>query len=192
MTFSLLTQTKLCFEPFQRTRITFDRAGAAMMLCIGMTTGCAVTNESPHITSSIYTATNHSPEASFSMFPAPVKGMTQHVLQLPKQDNESDYEVEVQLGKTELADCNLKGYWGDLAQRNLEGWGYSFYEMTEYSEGMSTMVMCYEPKTTRFIPIGDAFKFKYNSRLPKVFYLPADVELTYRTWKTTQRYQTTN
>ena len=41
-----------------------------------------------------------------------------------------------------------------------------------------------EPKVDRFITLGGEPKLlRYNSRLPVVVYVPADVEVRYRIWR---------
>ncbi|QBF81375.1 hypothetical protein EXU30_00680 [Shewanella maritima] len=76
--------------------------------------GCASTDSSEQVSLNtyVYQPTTHAPIESIKMFPAPVSGMKQHIIEMPPLTDESRYMVEFQLGKTMLADCNLRGLWG--------------------------------------------------------------------------------
>lgn len=65
--------------------------------------------DAPMISVSSMNANNYAPVETVKMFPAPKKGMVQHILTLPKLENETDYMVEIQIGQTQLVDCNKHG-----------------------------------------------------------------------------------
>lgn len=138
----------------------------------------------PMVSIASFTAQNYQPQEASKMFPAPKAGVVQHILTLPKLDNEDDYMVEIQIGKTRMVDCNQHRLKGELTEQTLKGWGYSFYHVAELSEGPSTMKACIDgtPKEA-FVQLPTELKIKYDSRLPKVFYLPEGSELRFRTWK---------
>ncbi|WXL24712.1 serine protease inhibitor ecotin [Ectopseudomonas mendocina] len=126
------------------------------------------------------------PEA-LKPYPAPTEGYTRHVIDLPKLDNENDHKVELLAGKTMEVDCNIHRLGGQWQDKTAEGWGYSYYELSDVGPGISTMMGCpnNEPKKA-FVPAGGEAKLvRYNSKLPIVVYTPADVEVRYRVWSAT-------
>ncbi|GIU33118.1 serine protease inhibitor ecotin [Shewanella schlegeliana] len=136
------------------------------------------------ISAQMYTVNDYSATEETKMFPAPQAGQVQHILTLPKLDNEADYKVEIQIGQTKMVDCNKHGLNGELKQHSVKGWGYNYYQVDTISEGPSTMMACFDQaKTEKFLPIRDDLMLKYDSRLPKVFYLPENTQVRYRVWK---------
>lgn len=117
-------------------------------------------------------------------YPKADVGFVRQVIHLPAQTNEADFKVEILAGKTLDVDCNLQRLGGMLEEKNLEGWGYSFYRLEKVSGPMSTMMGCPDSKTQKaFVPVvGDGFVLNYNSKLPIVVYVPKDVEVRYRVW----------
>lgn len=133
---------------------------------------------------------DYSAQEATKMFPAPAAGMVQHILSLPKLENEDDYMVEIQIGQTQMVDCNKHGLNGELKELTVQGWGYNYYQVDEIAEGPSTMMACFElAKKEAFVRIPGELKIRYDSRLPKVFYLPEGAELRFRTWKVDSTYQ---
>ena len=120
-----------------------------------------------------------------SVYPTTVDGRARHVIELPKVVDEGRFMVELVPGKTELADCNLRGYRASLERRTLAGWGYPFYVLAEPEPGPRTNKACPAgSQTRRFVRVtGDGLLLPYNSRLPLVVYLPRDVQLKYRIWR---------
>lgn len=131
-----------------------------------------------------FTSASYQAQDASKMFPAPAPGMVQHILTLPKLENEANYMVEVQVGQTKLVDCNKHGLRGELKAVNLQGWGYTYYQVAEIAEGPSTMMACFDQaKTEAFVRIPGDHKLAYNSKLPMVFYIPEGAELKYRVWR---------
>ena len=57
-------------------------------------------------------------------FPPAAEGMVRHVLQLPKQDDESVYKVELIVGKMVRVDeGNRYFYTGKIEEEMISGWG---------------------------------------------------------------------
>ncbi|WP_272677333.1 serine protease inhibitor ecotin [Providencia huaxiensis] len=119
-------------------------------------------------------------------YPKAESGMTRHVIELTKQQNENDFMVELVIGKTIKADCNRQWFMGDLDRKTLEGWGYDYYKLDEVKGPASTMMGCSEPAKDRFVPtqLGDDAFVRYNSKLPIVVYAPKDMQVKYRIWST--------
>ena len=121
-------------------------------------------------------------------FPAPEPGFVRHVIHLPVGNYENDLKVELLPGKVIETDCNTRQFIGQLQEKTLEGWGYTYYVLPNIEGPISTMMACPEDsKKMQFVPVtGSAGSLLYyNSRLPVVVYLPEEVELRWRTWVAT-------
>ena len=61
-------------------------------------------------------------------FPPAEEGMVRYVLQLPKQEDESAYKVELIVGKTvEIDEANRYFFVGEIEALSIKGWGYTRY-----------------------------------------------------------------
>ncbi|BAJ02686.1 serine protease inhibitor, ecotin [Shewanella violacea DSS12] len=143
------------------------------------------------ITSQAFSSSNYQAQEATKMFPAPEAGMVQHILTLPKLDDESNYMVEILIGQTQMVDCNGTSLSGDLKQESVKGWGYSYYQVDSITQGPTTMMACFkQAKKEAFVSIRADLKIKYDSRLAKVFYLPKGSELRYRIWTVESQFNT--
>ena len=141
------------------------------------------------IISQSFNSKNYQTDETTKMFPAPRQGMEQHRLLLPTLDNEANYMVEIKIGKTQLVDCNKHGLSGELTEHSLKGRGYHYYQVDSIKPGPSTMMECFDKaKTEIFLSIPGELTMKYDSRLPKIFYLPQGSELKYRVWSTDSEF----
>ncbi|GGQ06907.1 serine protease inhibitor ecotin [Shewanella litoralis] len=140
------------------------------------------------VQTSVMSAENYQAQGDTKMYPAPQDNMVQHVLTLPKLNNESEYLIEIQIGQNKLVDCNQMRLMGEIHTLSLEGWGYPYYQVDSIIEGPSTRMMCTEAKKAQFISLNDAITQQYDSRLAKVFYLPKDVQLRYRIWRAASEF----
>ncbi|POA21905.1 ecotin [Pseudomonas sp. FW300-N1A1] len=124
-------------------------------------------------------------------FPKAENGFTRQVIHLAPQAREDNYQVEILAGKTLAVDCNQQRLGGILEEKNLEGWGYSFYRMEKVIGPMSTLMACPDGKRTQaFVPVvGDGFMLRYNSKLPIVLYVPKDIEVRYRIWSAADKVE---
>jgi ecotin len=120
-------------------------------------------------------------------FPPPEKGMVRYVLQLPKQDDESAYKVELIVGKTVLLDEHNRYFFGGkIQQETIKGWGFPRYNVSQLGPMAGTQLAIdpNAPKVSRFITLGgEPYLIRYNSRLPVVVYAPEGVEVRYRIWR---------
>ncbi|WP_028945162.1 serine protease inhibitor ecotin [Pseudomonas vranovensis] len=117
-------------------------------------------------------------------YPEAEKGFTRQVIHLPQQADESAFKLEVMAGKQLQVDCNRQHLGGNLEEKTLQGWGYSYYRLEKVMGPASTLMAC--PDNTRkeaFVPVvGDGFMLRYNSKLPVVVYVPDGVQVRYRIW----------
>ena len=118
-------------------------------------------------------------------YPKAQENQVRHVIELEKKDNESNYQVELIVGKELMVDCNRQWFGAELDKKDLEGWGYNYYVVSDLNGPMSTMMGCPDNvKKPAFVQANmgqDAF-IRYNSKLPIVVYAPADVDIKYRVW----------
>jgi ecotin len=120
-------------------------------------------------------------------FPAAEDGMVRYVINLPEQDNEDDWRVELQVGKTVSLDAaNRYFFGGQLEAETIKGWGFTRYILRELGPMAGTLMAVdpNAPKVDRFITLGGEPRLlRYNSRLPLVVYVPDGVEVRYRYWR---------
>ena len=121
-------------------------------------------------------------------FPPAEEGMVRYVLQLPKQDDESIFKVELIVGKTvQVDEKNRYFFGGNIEKETIKGWGYPSYKVSKMGPMAGTLMAVDPdaPKVARFIALGDEpYLIRYNSRLPIVIYVPEDAEVRYRIWTT--------
>ncbi len=147
-----------------------------LTVCFLMTSGCAVIG------------TEH-PE--LKAFPAAKEGMIRFVITLPQKErgDEDNFMVEIVTGKDLLVDgVNLVRLGSNIETHTLEGWGYSYYEVTGSSMTMSTRMAVPDnsAKVTKFV-IAPSIKVRYNSRLPIVVYAPEGYRVQYRIWESSNK-----
>jgi ecotin len=119
-------------------------------------------------------------------FPRAQAGMVRHVLQLPEQDDESAFKVELVVGKTVQTDPHNRYFFGgEIVEETIEGWGFPRFVVSALGP-MGGTLMAVDPdapKVDRFVTLrGEPFLIRYNSRLPVVVYVPEGVEVRYRIW----------
>ena len=120
-------------------------------------------------------------------FPPADAGMVRHVLQLPKQADESAFKVELIVGRTVPLDEHNRYFFGGRIQKeDIKGWGYTRYVVGTLGPmaGTQMAVDPNAPMVDRFITLaGEPYLIRYNSRLPVVVYVPEGAEVRYRIWK---------
>ncbi|MFZ5569920.1 MAG: ecotin [Thermodesulfobacteriota bacterium] len=119
-------------------------------------------------------------------FPPAEAGMVRCVLQLPRQEDESSFRVELLVGQTVLIDKQNRYFFGGkIAAETISGWGFTCYRVSDLGPmaGTRMAVNPDAPKVARFITLGgEPYIIRYNSRLPIVVYVPEGVEVRYRIW----------
>lgn len=126
-------------------------------------------------------------------FPAAQQGMERFVIQLPHKERgeEDDFRVELIAGKTMMTDgVNLVRLGSRIEPHNLQGWGYTYYELTGTDQTLSTMMAPPEgaPQVASFVTAAPLL-VRYNSRLPIVVYAPKGYEIRYRIWQASETTQ---
>ena len=119
------------------------------------------------------------------MFPKPEFNKEQKVIKLKPLENESDYMVELLIGKSTVTDaCNNYFLMGKLEEKNLEGWGYNYYNFESDGNVATTLMGCMNNSTTEKVVYAETLKVRYNSRLPIVVYVPKGFVVNYKLWNT--------
>jgi ecotin len=120
-------------------------------------------------------------------FPPAEDGMTRYVIGLPPKDDESALRVELLIGKTVRTDAGNRYFFGGtLETETIAGWGFDRHIVRKLGPMAGTLMAVdpNAPKVDRFITLaGEPRLLRYNSRLPLVVYVPADVEVRYRIWR---------
>jgi len=134
----------------------------------------------------LFTVSGVLAEDNLKAFPSAGEGMVRHVLQLPKQTDESDYRVELIVGKTVEVDAQNRYFFvGRIEAETIKGWGFTRYIVKKLGP-MGGTLMAIDPsipKVERFITLGgEPYLIRYNSRLPIVVYVPEGVDVRYRIW----------
>lgn len=154
---------------------------AVAMLAI-LSASCAL---NPHHSQSQDGVSVVNPESlkNLAPFPKVQEGFQRYVIHLNPNVQDDAYQVELIVGKTVKVDCNQHRFGGSIAEKDLTGWGYTYYEFTTQCQMASTMMACpNQPETEKFIT-GATKLVRYNSRLPIVVFVPTGYELKYRLWK---------
>jgi ecotin len=119
-------------------------------------------------------------------FPPAEAGMVRYVLEVPAQDDESAFQVELAVGKTVQTDVHNRYFFGgQIVEETIEGWGFPRFVVNTLGPMGGTLMAVdpAAPKVARFITLGgEPFLIRYNSRLPVVVYVPEGVEVRYRIW----------
>ncbi len=85
-------------------------------------------------------------------FPPASEGMVRYVLQLPKQDDESAYKVELIVGKMVQAnEGNKYFYTGKIEEETISGWGFPRYNVNTLGQLAGTL-MASMPETFLLTP----------------------------------------
>lgn len=160
----------MAIEKESARRSAVAGVGCALALALAVFANSALADEHPEL----------------EAFPPARDGMERFVIALPHKERgeEDDFRVELIVGKEMLTDgVNLVRLGNAIERRNLEGWGYPYYEVTGSSETISTLMAPPEgaPQVKAFVTAAP-LQVRYNSRLPIVVYAPSGYEVRYRIW----------
>ncbi|MFP6901702.1 MAG: ecotin family protein [Opitutales bacterium] len=126
-------------------------------------------------------------------FPKAKKGMERFVIVLPekKRGEDAGFKVELIPGKTMMTDgVNILFMGASLKPKNLQGWGYTYYEIKGGGAVGGTLIGVPpgQPQVELFVR-GKPLLIRYNSRLPIVIYAPKGFEIKYRIWSASEKIQ---
>lgn len=119
-------------------------------------------------------------------FPPAAEGQVRYVIPLEKKADETDFKVELVIGKKLSVDSENRYFFaGQIKAENIPGWGFTRYVLEDLGPMAGTLMAISDEakKEERFIPLlGEPYLVRYNSRLPIVVYAPEDAEVRYRIW----------
>jgi len=126
-------------------------------------------------------------------YPAAPEGMERKVILLPHVDRGDDQhlQVEILVGRIMETDgINSYRLGGAIHERNIQGWGFSYYEVEgDLRNAASTLIGGPTNPAQRFVA-GPRLLVRYNSRLPLVVMVPEGSELRWRIWKAADEWTT--
>lgn len=128
-----------------------------------------------------------------SAYPNATEGMERKVIFLPHIERGEDQhlQVEILVGRMMETDgINSYQLGGKLHERNISGWGFTYYEVEgALRDANSTLIGGPTNKAQRFVT-GPRLLVRYNSRLPLVVMVPKGCELRWRIWKAADEWTT--
>ena len=120
-----------------------------------------------------------------SIYPQAKEGYKQVIINLPELKKENDVKVELLVGKMMNVDCNRTWLLANLEEKTLEGYGYDYFVLNEPINIASTRMWCATGKReNKFITLSNVELIRYNSKLPIILYVPKDIDVKYKLWKT--------
>lgn len=126
-------------------------------------------------------------------YPGPPAGMERKVVLLPHVERGADetLQVEFVVGRViETDGINHYGFGGAIHERNIDGWGFSYYEVEgDLKQAASTLIGGPTNPAPRFVA-GPGKLVRYNSRLPLVVMVPAGCEVRWRIWRADADFKT--
>ncbi len=158
--------------------ILYSLSAAALLFASCATTGnmskAPVMNTNPAATVS----------GELKNYPSAKAGYERMVIYLPEKTREQEgaYKVELIPGKMAKVDCNHHSLSGNLEKKELQGFGYDYYEFKSDGNMAATKMACPDNKMTDKFVYGQTEMLDYNSRLPIVVYVPNGFQLKYRVW----------
>ncbi|MCD2422005.1 serine protease inhibitor ecotin [Niabella pedocola] len=126
---------------------------------------------------------NEAAQKQLEHFPKEKKGYKRYVILLSEKGaSESDLKLELIPGKVLPTDCNTRSLNGKIVEKDVQGWGYTYYEFSSNGTVVSTMMACPDGKKTEKFVGAKPEQLRYNSKLPVVVFVPDGYELKYRIW----------
>jgi|LakMenEpi03Aug12_release.lakeMendotaPanAssembly.Ray.scaffolds.fasta_scaffold683057_2 ecotin len=120
-------------------------------------------------------------------FPKAAEDQSRFVIRVPEADDEFAFKVELIIGKTVPTDgVNRHFFAGKVEEKDLKGWGYSYFEMKELGPMAGTLMKPLPggKQVDTFVAVNSQLPLqRYNSRMPIVVYVPKGAEVRYRIWK---------
>ncbi|MHC5201813.1 ecotin family protein [Myroides sp. LJL119] len=126
-------------------------------------------------------------QIDLGIFPEPMPGYKQVVINLPHSLKDSTKKVEFYVGETISTDtCN--SYWliGELQEKDLPGWGYSYYVFQSDGVVASTQMGCLDNTQKMSFVSSTPELITYNGKMPILIYVPDQYQVRYKIYKTDQ------
>jgi len=138
------------------------------------------------VITSLLKAQDKNENFNFEMYPKPESGYKQVYIQVPAEQNEANYKVELFIGFETMVDCNYHTIIGSIKEKNIEGWGYSYFQVESEGKMTSTLMGCLDQELSKkFIHMIPQL-IPYNSKLPIVLNIPSNFIVKYKIFKATE------
>lgn len=115
-------------------------------------------------------------------FPTTLQGYRRHVIELPALPDEDAHRLELVGTKAMTVDCNTRGMDGRFEERDVPGWGYSYWVLHSQGHVITTMMACPPGSQRPGVARTQGTLVRYNSKLPVVVFVPEGLGLGYRVW----------
>lgn len=118
------------------------------------------------------------------IFPEAKQGFKKMVIEVPYSDLDADKKIEFYIGKwMDVDGCNTFSLMGTYEQKELQGWGYNYWEFNTKGDVRSTMMACPDlPKRNLFVSAEGQF-VDYNGRMPIIIYVPDGYDVQFKIFK---------
>jgi ecotin len=126
-------------------------------------------------------------------FPREINGKERHVIYVPEVQKTNGLLVDLNFSIVlKDSDCNYKSLLGQIEEKNLEGWGYTYFEVMSDGNYTSTRMFCGDETTKEEAIYAYPPKYiDYNPRMPIVVYAPKNIFVNYRIFEAKSGYQVT-
>ena len=102
-------------------------------------------------------------------FPPAKEGMVRYLLQLPKQDDESAFKVQLIVGKTvQVDERNRYFFGGKIEEETIKGWGFPRYNVSKLGP-MAGTLMASRSKRAEGDPVYHAWRRSLSHPLQQPF-----------------------
>lgn len=118
------------------------------------------------------------------IFPEAQKGFKKMIIEVPYSSNDADKKIEFYVGKwMDVDGCNTFNLMGSYEQKDLQGWGYSYWVFNTKGDVRSTMMACPDQKGRHLFVSANPEIVDYNGRMPIVIYVPEGYDVQFKIFK---------
>lgn len=118
------------------------------------------------------------------IFPEAQKGFKKMIIEVPYSENDSNKKIEFYVGKwMDVDGCNSFNLMGTYTQKDLQGWGYSYWDFSTKGEVRSTLMACPDTKGRHLFVSASPQIVDYNGRMPIVIYVPDGYDVQFKIFK---------
>jgi len=116
-----------------------------------------------------------------NIFPTPQEGYKRMIIEVPYSENDKNKKIEFSIGKMmEVDGCNHFGLNGNLEKKDLQGWGYSYYEFKTDGQVISTQMACPDATKRNLFVSAQPELVQYNGKMPIVIYVPQEYDVQFK------------
>jgi len=119
-----------------------------------------------------------------NIFPKAENGYKKMIIEVPFSDNDNNKKIEFYVGKwMDVDGCNTFNLMGTYEQKDLQGWGYSYFVFKTNGDVRSTLMACPD-KTSRHLFVSAMPQLiDYNGKMPVIIYVPEGYDVQFKIFK---------